>query len=107
MKKIDEIRKIPNIQLYLHGEKQGIAKFKLKSTKHMFKTRVVFSWHSGMDVIMIMFKANKRATPEEIAEVKELFLLPEEIPQCEVMQHPDDERVAVIYRMHEVINDGS
>ena len=107
MKPIDEIRKIPNIQLYLPGEQQGVAKLKLNATKHVFKARCVFSWHSGMDVVVIMFKGKKRATMEEAAEVKELFFLPEEIPQCEIVQHPDDELVMVIYRPHEENCDGS
>lgn len=107
MKSTNEIKAIPNIRLYMPDETYGIAQIKLQSTKHVYKSRIVFSCHGGVDVVLIMFKGNKRATPEEIAEVKELFFLPEEIPQCEIMQHPDDERIAVIYRLHEVIDGGS
>ena len=80
MKSIDEIKQIPNLRLYMPNKDYGIAKIKLKTTTHIFKARIVFSCHSGMDMVMIMFKKNKRATPEEIAEVKEMFFAPEEIP---------------------------
>ena len=51
-----------------------------------------------MDVVQLMFKQGKRPTEEEIAEVIELFFKPEEIAQCEVIPHPDNDLVAVIYR---------
>ena len=107
MKSIDEIKQIPNLRLYMPDKEYGIAKIKLQCTKHFFKSRLVFSCHSGMDVVMIMFKKNKRATPEEIAEVKEMFFVPEEIPQCEVILHPDNELITVIYRPQEGLTDGA
>ncbi len=107
MKSIDEIKQIPNLRLYMPNKDYGIAKIKLKTTTHIFKARIVFSCHSGMDMVMIMFKKNKRATPEEIAEVKEMFFAPEEIPQCEVILHPDNELITVIYRPQEGLMDGA
>lgn len=107
MKSIDEIKQIPNLRLYMPDKDYGIAKIKLQCTKHCFKSRLVFSCHSGMDVVMIMFKRHKRATPEEITEVKEMFFAPEEIPQCEVILHPDNELVTVIYRPQEGLMDGT
>lgn len=108
MRTIDEIREIvPKIRLYLHGAGSGIARFKLASTKHTQHTRIVFSDSGGMDVVMVMFKQRKRPTPEEVEEVKSIFFAPEEVPQCEVMPHPDNDLVMVIYRAQEEDADGS
>lgn len=98
MKSIDEIRAIPKIRMYMPSEQSGVGRFKLAATKHTQLARVVFSWHSGMDVVQVMFKQRKRPTPEEVAEVIELFFTPEEANQCEVIPHPDNDLVAVIYR---------
>lgn len=105
MKTISEIRTITKIKLMLPGNASGIARFRLKSSKHTQLVRVVFSWHSGFDVLSVMFKQNKKPTEAEIAEVKERFFLPEEIPQCKEMPHPDNELVTVIYRMQEDYNE--
>ena len=107
MKPIDEIKEIPNLRLYMPDKEYGIAKIKLQSTMHYYKSRLVFSCFGGMDMVMIMFKKNKRATPEEIAEVKEMFFTPEEIPQCEVILHPDNEKITVIYRPQEGLTNGA
>lgn len=98
MKSIEEIRAIPKIRIYMPTKTSGVARFKLASTKHTQLARVVFSWHSGMDVVQVMFKQRKRPTMEEIAEVIELFFRPEETAQCEAIPHPDNDLVAVIYR---------
>ena len=98
MRTIDEIKSIPRIKIYMPSDSSGVARFKLASTRHTQLVRVVFSWHSGADVVQVMFKQRKRPTPEEIAEVIELFFTPEEAHQCEVIPHPDNDLVAVIYR---------
>lgn len=101
MKNISDIRSISKIKIMLPGNATGIARFRLKSSKHTQLVRVVFSWHSGFDVLSVMFKQNKRPTEAEIAEVKERFFLPHEIPECEEIPHPDNELITVIYRMQE------
>ena len=107
MRTIDGIREIvPKIRLYLHAAGSGIARFKLASTKHTQHTRIVFSDENGMDTVMIMFKQGKRPTPEEVEEVKSIFFTPEEVPHCEVMPHPDNDLIMVIYRMQEEDDDG-
>ena len=98
MKPIDEIRAIPRMRLYMPTQDSGVGRFKLASTKHTQLARVVFSWHSGVDVVQVMFKQHKRPTPEEIAEVIGLFFKPEETEQCEVIPHPNNDLMAVIYR---------
>ncbi len=105
MKSVSDIQSITKIKLLLPGNASGIARFKLKSSKHTQLVRVVFSWHSGFDVLCVMFKQNKRPTPAEIAEIKERFFLPHEIPECEEMPHPDNDTITVIYRMQEVQNE--
>ena len=102
MKTITEIQNsIPKIKLMLPGNDTGIARFKLRSTKHTQHVRIIFSWHSGFDVIQAMFKLEKRVTPAEIAEIKRLFFREEEIPQCEETLHPDNDLITVIYRQQE------
>lgn len=101
MKSFTEIALIPKWKLYFPEPTIGVARGKLKATTHNKLARVVFSTFNGMDVVQLSFKKNKIPTPEEIEEVKMLFLKPEEIDQCEVIQHPDNERTAVIYRLHE------
>lgn len=101
MKAIADIRNIPKIKLMLPGNDTGIARFKLKSTKHTQHVRIIFSWHNGFDVVQAMFKLEKRLTPAEIAEIKRHFFREEEIPQCEEMPHPDNDLVTVIYRPQE------
>ena len=101
MKSIQEIQAIPKIRLMLPGGDSGIARFKLRSTKHTQLVRAIFSWHSGIDVVQAMFKQHKPLTPEEIEELKQHFFQAEEIPQCEVIPHPDNELITVIYRPQE------
>lgn len=98
MKPIDEIKAIPRIRMYMPTKDSGVARFKLDATTHKQLARIVFSWHSGMDVVQVMFKQRKRVTAEEIAEVISLFFHPAEAKQCEVIPHPDNDLVAVIYR---------
>ncbi len=98
MKSIDEIKAIPRMRLYMPTNDSGVGRCKLASTTHTQLVRVVFSWHSGMDVVQAMFRNKKHITPEEIAEVISLFFNPEEAKQCEVIPHPDNELAAVIYR---------
>lgn len=105
MKNISDVQKITKIKLMLPGNATGIARFRLKSSKHTQLVRVVFSWHSGYDVLSVMFKQNKRPTEAEIEEVKECFFPPHEIPECVVVPHPDNELVTVIYRMQEENNE--
>lgn len=101
LKSIQEIQTIPNIRLMLPGGDNGIARFKLRSTKHTQLVRAIFSWHSGMDVVQAMFKQHKPLTEAEIEELKQHFFRAEEIPQCEVIPHPDNELITVIYRPQE------
>jgi hypothetical protein len=101
MRSIEDVQSISKIKLMLPGNASGIARFRLKSSKHTQLVRVVFSWHSGYDVLCVMFKQNKRPTPEEIAEVKDRFFPPEETPQCEEIPHPDNDLITVIYRKQE------
>ena len=101
MRSISDVQTISKIKLMLPGNASGIARFRLKSSKHTQLVRVVFSWHSGYDVLCVMFKQNKRPTPEEIAEVKERFFLPNEIPECKECLHPDNDLIVVIYRKQE------
>ena len=98
MKSIDEIRAISRIRIYMPTNQSGVARFKLMTTTHTQLARVVFSWHSGMDVVQVMFKRGKRPTPEEVSEVIDLFFKPAEAKQCEVIPHPENDLVAVIYR---------
>lgn len=98
MKPIDEIRAIPRIKIYMPTNDSGVGRFKLMATTHTQLVRVVFSWHSGMDVVQAMFRHRKHLTPEEIAEVIELFFKPEEAYQCEVIPHPENDLAVVIYR---------
>lgn len=98
MKSIDEIKAAPRMRVYMPNDQTGVGRCKLASTTHTQLARLVFSWHSGMDVVQVRFKMNKRPTPEEIAEVIGIFFKPEEIHQCEVIPHPEYERVMVIYR---------
>lgn len=101
MKTIQEIQSIPKIKLMMPGSDSGIARFKLRATKHTQLVRAIFSWHNGFDVVQAMFKQQKRLTPEEIEELKRHFFKAEEIPQCEVIPHPDNDLVTVIYRQQE------
>lgn len=101
MKSVNDILLIPKIRLFLPDVYTGIARFKLRATKHTQHVRVVFSWRDGLDVAMVMFKQGKRPTPEEVEEVKQHFFRPEEIPQCVVGLHPDNDLIAVIYRLQE------
>ncbi len=98
MKTLDEIKAIPRIRMYMPTNQSGVARFKLDATKHRQLARIVFSWHSGMDVVQVMFKQGKRPTDEEISEVIDLFFNQKEAHQCEVIPHPDNDLVAVIYR---------
>lgn len=98
MKSIDEIKAIPRMRVYMPTNQSGVGRFKLAATTHTQLARVVFSWHSGMDVVQVRFKQRKQPTPEEIAEVIDLFFKPEEANQCNVIPHPEYERVMVIYR---------
>ena len=101
MKPFSEIALIPKWKVYFPEKTIGVARGKLKATTHNKLARVVFSTFNGMDVLQLSFKKNKTPTPEEIDEVKTLFLKPEEIDQCEVTPHPDNERIMVIFRTHE------
>lgn len=101
MKSIQEIQSIPKIRLMITGRDSGIARFKLRSTKHTQHVRAIFSWHGGYDVVQAMFKQEKRVTPAEVEELKHHFFRADEIPQCEVMPHPDNELVTVIFRLQE------
>ena len=102
MKKIEDILLIPKLRLFQPDIYTGIGRIHLRSTKHNQHARVVYSRKDGIDMIMIMFKKRKRVTPKEIDEVMHHFFLPEEIPQCVVITHPDNELISVIYRMQEV-----
>lgn len=102
MKPIEEIKAIPKIKLYMPKDDRGVARFKLSSTKHNQLTRVVFSCHSGFDVVQIMFKRKKRVTLEEVEEIKQLFFKESEIPQCETALHPDNDLIVMVYRQQEV-----
>lgn len=101
LRSIQEIQSIPKIKLLLPSGNSGIARFKLKSTKHTQWVRVVFSWHSGYDVVQAMFKQQKRLTPAEVEELKRHFFKEEEISQCEVIPHPDNDLIMVIFRQQE------
>lgn len=102
MKSLSEIQSIPKIKLLLPGNDSGIARFRLKSSKHTQLVRAVFSWHSGFDVVQAMFKQGKRPTAEEIAELKQRFFYDDEIAGCEEILHPDNDLIVVIYRQQEV-----
>lgn len=102
MKKIEDILLIPKLRLFQPDIYTGIARLQLRSTKHRQHARIVYSRKDGIDMILLMFPRNMRPTQKEVEEVKQHFFLPEEIPQCVDMVHPDNELVAVIYRMQEV-----
>ena len=114
MKKIEDILMIPKLKLFQPDIYTGIGRIHLRSTKHNMHARVTYSRKDGIDMVMIMFpkggyKNGVRPTSEEIDEVKRHFFLPEEIPQCVDILHPDNDMIAVIYRMQEVdqANNGS
>lgn len=114
MKKIEDILLIPKLRLFQPDIYTGIGRIHLRSTKHGMHARVVYSRKDGIDMVLVMFpkrtyKNGVRPTPDEIEEVKRHFFLPEEIPQCVVITHPDNELISVIYRMQEVdqAEDGS
>ena len=102
MKKIEDILMIPKLRLFQPDIYTGVGRIKLRSTKHTQHARIVYSRKDGVDMMLVMFRQKKRPTPEEIEEVKHHFFLPEEIPQCVDMFHPDNDLIAVIYRMQEV-----
>lgn len=101
MRTNEEIKAIPRLRMYMPSKDQGVARFRLSSTKHTQLTRVVFSRTGGLDVAMIMFKRNKRPTVDEVEEVKRLFFYEHEQDQCEVVLHPDNDLIVVIYRQQE------
>ena len=101
MKTIDEIRAIPKIKLMIADNDCGIARFKLKSTKHTQHVRIIFSWHDCFDVVQAMFRRGKSVTAAEVEEIKRLFFKEEEISQCEVVPHPTNDLVTVIIRPQE------
>lgn len=101
MKPFTEIAMIPKWKVYFPEKTIGIARGKLKATQHRQLARVVFSTFKGMDVLQLSFKKNMIPTQAEIDELLPLFLKPEEIDQCEMTPHPDNERIMVIYRTHE------
>lgn len=104
MKSFTEISLIPKWKLYFPEPTIGVARGKLKSTKHRQLARVVFSTFNGMDVLQLSFKKNFAPTPVEIEEVMPMFFKPEEINQCEITPHPDNELIAVIYRVQDEAN---
>lgn len=101
MKSFRDIAATPKWKLYFPEPQIGVARFKMKSTKHRQHARIVFSTFNGMDVLQLSFKKGFSPTPEEIEEAKQLFFKPEEIDQCEVTPHPSAVRVVVIYRLQE------
>lgn len=114
MKKIEDILMIPKLKLFQPDIYTGVGRIHLRSTKHNLHARITYSRKDGIDMVMVMFpkayfKHGVRPTPKEIDEVMHHFFLPEEIPQCEVITHPDNELISVIYRMQEVdqAEDGS
>ena len=98
MKTLDEIQAIPNIKLLFPSEDSGVARLKLASSTHPFLARIVFSWHSGFDVVQVMFKRKKPPTYEEMYEVAELFFKKDEISQCNLIPNPHNDRATVLYR---------
>lgn len=98
MKTFTEIAMIPKWKMYFPEKSIGVARGKLKSTKHPMLARVVFSTFNGMDVLQLSFKKGLSPTQAEIDEVIPMFFKPEEIDQCEVTPHPTAVRVVVIYR---------
>lgn len=101
MKPFTEIAMIPKWKVYFPEKTIGIARGKLKATKHRQLARVVFSTFNGMDVLQLSFKKNMMPTQAEIDELLPMFLKSEEIGQCEVTPHPENERIMVIYRTRE------
>lgn len=98
MKTVTDWKAIPRIKISFPAAKCAIARLKLKSTTHTQMARVVLSWHNGFDVATVSFRYKKTPTPEEVQEVIHLFFKADEVEQCRVSQHPDNERVALIYR---------
>ena len=101
MKSFTEIAMIPKWKLYFPEKTIGVARGKLKSTKHRQLARVVFSTFNGMDVLQLSFKKNMMPTQAEIDELIPMFFKPEEIDQCEITPHPENVRIMVIYRSNE------
>lgn len=98
MKPFSEIAMIPKWKVYFPDKEIGIARGKMKATKHRQLARVVFSTFNGIDVVQLSFKKGFSPTPAEIEEAKQRFFKPEEIDQCEATPHPSAVRVVVIYR---------
>lgn len=101
MKSFTELALNPKWKLYFPERNIGIARGKLNATKHRQLARVVFSTFNGMDVLQLSFKKNFAPTPMEIDEVMPMFFKPEEIDQCLVTPHPDNEKITVIYRVQD------
>lgn len=104
MKSFTEIAMLPKWKLYFPEKTIGVARGKLKATKHRQLARVVFSTFNGIDVMQLSFKKNMIPTQAEITELIPLFFKPEEINQCVVTPHPDNERIFVIYRVQDENN---
>lgn len=104
MKSFVEIAMIPKWKLYFPESSIGVARGKLKATKHRQLARVVLSTFNGMDVLQLSFKKNMKPTQAEIDELLPMFFKPEEIDQCEITPHPDNERIMVIYRLQDETN---
>lgn len=98
MKPFTELAMIPKWKVYFPDKEIGIARGKMKATKHRQLARVVFSTFHGLDVVQLSFKKNMMPTQAEIDELMPMFFKPEEIDQCEVAPHPSAVRVVVIYR---------
>lgn len=98
MKPFSEIAMIPKWKVYFPDKEIGIARGKMKATKHRQLARVVFSTFNGIDVVQLSFKKGFSPTTAEIEEAKQRFFKPEEIDQCEATPHPSAVRVVVIYR---------
>lgn len=84
MKTMDDIIKLPRLQLERIGDDGGMGWAHLASSKKPYPAAVVFSWGGGWEHVSVSFK-NRTPTWEEMAEIKQMFFYPNEVA---VEYHP-------------------
>ena len=103
MKTVEEIKEAlpPKTKFFFPQDDGGIARFKLHSTKHRFKIRVVFTWFEGVDMVQAMYKNYFTPTKAEMKELMHLFFPADEWEDCVIMKHPTVPYAMLLYRLQE------
>lgn len=107
MRSVEEIKAaLPKTKFYFPGSDSGIVRFKLKSTTHRLKIRVVFTWFDGVDMVHAMYRQTT-PTLEEMEELKRLFFKPEEWDKCVIKENPYNKHSMILYRPQDGAFDGT